>query len=285
MITTQQIRYENLIHFQQISQTLTHREEDAHYIDDIILNRPKFRRAIGPALQDTFLNLVSLLQVSSFFEIGVMNGRHTKIILANDEKCAVYSFEPNIYCFPSLIPLLENDRLTLVPFAVSSQSGFADFYFPLKVNGKDLKPMSGVSSLNRLNDKDAVENELKSQMVATISGKDYLEAHPDINPSSLALWIDTEGHAKDVLGGFGDHLSHIPIMIIEVEYGELFSSSPNWNDVIAILNQFDYCVVGRDFQTLGQCNILVVKSHLLDDVKIQEGLKSFNDLISLAKGI
>lgn len=230
-VTTNDIDYSKLVGFSDVLNKLFRISSlDEKSIERSIFLRPKLRRSFGPLLTETFFALAKNFHLKDFFEIGVMNGRHTSRILKMSD-WNVHSFEPNIYCYPSLVPLLNNQRLNLVPIAVSDTSGFADFYLPMNLLGKKLDKMSGVSSLNKstliVNDSDYFKN----LMVATISGKDYLD-HKKIDPSGCVLWIDTEGSGASVLKGFGDYLSLIPLLIIEVEYGPYFSSSPNWNDIL-----------------------------------------------------
>lgn len=283
-ITTNSIDYENLNGFTELLRNLTKCEhESPKTIEDTIFNRPKFRRTFGPMLSTLFLEVAKAINVTDLFEIGVMNGRHTIKIL-NKHFWNVHSFEPNIYCYPALVPLLENQRLNLVPFAVSDDSGFSEFNLPTRLLGKELNPMSGVSSLNKLLDTDAASSYIKSHTVATITGMDYIKLK-NLNPQHIGLWIDTEGSGASVLAGFGSYLNDIPVIIIEVEYAKHFTSSPNWNTVYEFLNQGNFSIIGRDWQTEGQCNLLCLNKSITDKVNIMNLFSEYKKLISQTKNL
>jgi FkbM family methyltransferase len=281
-ITTHDIAYSELVGFSDVLNKLFEISgHDDKYIEDKIFLRPKLRRSFAPLLMNAFFDLARNLQLRDIFEIGVMNGRHTSKILSMSD-WSVHSFEPNIYCYPSLVPLLTNERLTLIPFAVSDYSGFADFYLPMNFLGRKLDEMSGVSSLNKSSLVADDSDYFKNQMVATITGKNYLQ-QKKIDPNGVGLWIDTEGSGASVLKGFGDCLNLIPLMIIEVEYGPHFSSSPNWNKVFAMLDHYKFEIIGRDFQTEGQCNILCINKNKFSGVNVNHLMRDYNDLRSQSK--
>jgi FkbM family methyltransferase len=282
-ITTNDISYGDLSEFELLLKNIMGRtgKRSAKDIEDSIFNRPKYRRSFGPLLTKTFFNIAKFLNCADFFEIGVMNGRHTNKILQT-HSWIVHSFEPNLYCYPVLVPLLSNDRLNLIPFAVSDKTGFAEFHLPTKLLGRDLNPMSGISSLNKHLDSDASNSYIKSQLVATITGVDYLKLMKQVNPESLALWIDTEGSGASVLKGFGSELSRIPVLIIEVEYGRHFSSSPNWNSICQTLKDSGFEVVARDWQTEGQCNLLCLGKGVSNIISTTDIMNEYKQLAELA---
>lgn len=283
-LTTADINYDDLLAFAELSASLTHRDDSPRRIDELIFGRPKYRRSIGPSLVRCFIDVCKALGVSDIFEIGVMDGRHTRFLL-NAGNWDLHSFEPNPHCWASLLPLVESGRVRLLPFAVSASSGFAELRLPVRFLGKDVKPMSGISTLSTHLDDDAVLHELPSQLVATIAGEDYIRKFSKVRPSSLALWVDTEGNGSEVVKGFDDLMSEIPVAIIEVEYGPHFASSPNWNDVVGRLSESRHKLVGRDWQQEGQCNILTVNKDYISRPQISEALRPYLDSMLLCSNL
>jgi FkbM family methyltransferase len=279
-LTTKDINYSQLHFFLKFLRTLTKRKDDCCDIENVIFARPKYRRSIGPALVTTFLNLCRGVAVRDVFEIGVMDGRHTRLLLKSGD-WSVHSFEPNIHCIPALLPLTAEPRFRLVPFAVSNTTGFAELSIPLKFLGKDIGAMSGVSTLARHLDADANSYQLQPQIVATMCGRDYISRFAHVDPTSVALWVDTEGSGLEVLSGCREYLSQFPVVILEVEYGAHFSSSPNWNAVVKLLLESNHKIIGRDWQQEGQCNILSVRSDLMQHPCFDKATRDYFELMAL----
>lgn len=276
------INYRDLSGFKELTRQLTNRSDEPEAIESVIFQRPKYRRSISPELVRYFLQLARDKQVSDMFEIGVMDGRHTEMLLDANDWC-VHSFEPNPYCMPSLLRFANHDRHRLLPFAVSDTDGFAQLSLPSRFLGSDVPLMSGISTLKRHLDEDAASNELPAQLVATITGRTYIERFACCRPHSIALWIDTEGCALDVLLGFQELLKAIPLVIAEVEYGPHFSSGPNWNDVVMLLKQSGHSVIARDWQQEGQCNIVSLNEAAIRTTRNNDSGKTYFELMALCR--
>jgi hypothetical protein len=89
------------------------------------------------------------------------------------------------------------------------------------------------------------------------AGARYLET-AGIAGKPYCLWVDTEGHATEVLSGFGETLRYAEIVICELENTDLYNSGANADDIIQILSAVGHEIVFRDFQNYGACNIVSI---------------------------
>lgn len=86
---------------------------------------------------------------------------------------------------------------------------------------------------------------------------------------SFALWVDVEGMQKEVLTGAARVLENDNCKLIKIEVeDECFFSGQAWlaNDVYKHLKGLGYELVFRDFEYIGQYNLLFVKGDMLEQV-------------------
>lgn len=82
-------------------------------------------------------------------------------------------------------------------------------------------------------------------------------------PSSIALWIDVEGVAYEVLEGISGICDFVSVIHVEVETFAFWEGQHLWPDVLALMRDFGFSTVARS-QGDSQCNVIFVNSTFRD---------------------
>jgi len=232
---------------------MTQMEVRAKRIEEFITSSPKLRRFSVGQLQNIFVELCGALKVQGVVECGANDGRHTSTFLRRTG-ARVWAFEANPMAAHRLLPRCEA-RLTPVIAALGDGNGPVPFTQPLDQNGV---PVDGVSSLSSL--ADGMTGAWKFE-VMSIRFDDYVSSLTDA-PATWAAWIDVEGNADRVLEGFGRVLDAVQVALVEVENRRWWDREPSRERVVTALRDAGLEVVGRDWMTVGQHNVLVMRSGL-----------------------
>jgi FkbM family methyltransferase len=225
-----------------------------------ITNNAQLRKASLALSERVFVRLLSRLQIQLLIEAGAFDGRHSAKFLQYFEG-RILAFEPNIWCIRKMSDaLVENERYTLVPAALSDISEVLNFYVPKDVAGRQLSNASGISSIYKNN---ASTKFTKVQCSAVSLNQFRSSELRDI--SRAALWLDVEGNAIKALKGSDSIFSNVQIACIEVETDNVIDSGANADEVIQFLRIFGHRIIYRDFFNKGQCNILSVSNEVYSD--------------------
>jgi FkbM family methyltransferase len=159
-----------------------------------------------------FARLLRPLGISDICDVGSMNGADAVAFSAAAPEARVYAFEPNPgnYRLMALDRALQRRNIQVVPLAVSNRDGEAEFFLvAAEYSGGD--PRRGMSSLHRRTGDCAAVVPVRTTRLDT-----FLAARcgPDVR---LALWIDTEGSAYEVIEGLGHLAERVQILHVEVE--------------------------------------------------------------------
>jgi 2-O-methyltransferase len=161
-----------------------------------------------------FRRLVRILQIDVVCDIGSMDGADA---LAFRDACPhgqVYAFEANPRNARSMLadPRFERRRIEIVPAAVCDTDGMANFYI---VEPSTRATMwKGLSSLHRRAAAGYFETTVATVDTLTL---DSFFAGRELAKRRVALWIDTEGKAFEVLAGARELCSDVRVIHVEVE--------------------------------------------------------------------
>src|ERR1700728_4860692 len=169
-------------------------------------------QALGPLVvlntQRLFLQLLPLMRIDTVCDVGSMDGAAALKFRAAAPAARLHAFEPkpgNLRLMQANLALLDN-YINIVPLAVTNYDGYAQLYvtpaafFP----GESWR---GMSSLYRRFER----QELLSNVAVKTARLDSVlagELSPDLR---VALWIDVEGKAHDVIEGAGGLMRHVCI--------------------------------------------------------------------------
>ncbi len=90
-----------------------------------------------------------------------------------------------------------------------------------------------------------------------------LDAALDDVPGRVALWVDVEGAARQVLGGAGATLARTDVIMIEVETRPYWQGQWLHTDICAHLMGLGLVPVARDFEYIYQFNLLFLRPEAL----------------------
>ena len=163
-----------------------------------------------------FIRLLSRLQITAICDVGSMDGADTLAFHKAVPDSSIYAFEPN----PKNYRLMQSDgrlrarNIELVPMAASNYDGDADFFIVAAADSFEARLRRGMSSLyRRPNDWDVIESVLR---VKTTRLDTFLN-HKASGERRIALWIDAEGKAYEVIEGMTGILKNIHLIHVEVE--------------------------------------------------------------------
>lgn len=169
-----------------------------------------------------FAKLLSRLQISAICDVGSMNGADALTFSAAAPQSTVYAFEPN----PTNFRLMKANRalqernIQVLPLAVSNRDGEAEFFL-VEADYSQPDWRRGMSSLYQRSGEWAPA---RVERVRTTRLDTFL-AHNCPPPVRLALWIDAEGAAHEVIEGLSRVAEDVYLLHVEVETSPCIGSN------------------------------------------------------------
>ncbi len=202
-------------------------------------------RPVAPVVSTRrlFAALLPSIGVDAICDIGSMDGSDA---LRFREQCpgvAVIAFEANPRNFERMRnhPALEAADIRREPLAVSDTNGSADFFLVRiwpEVGGR-----RGMSSLYQRREVDQLEAIVRVQ---TTRLDTYLGQHAP-HATRVALWIDVEGKAFEVISGARDVLDKVQLLHVEVETLPLIADvQRTYSEVYALLESSGFVEIATD---------------------------------------
>ncbi len=161
-----------------------------------------------------FVRLLSDLRIDAVCDVGSMNGAEALTFGVAAPRSTVYAFEPNprnfqwmqAHCFSP------QRNIQLSPLAVSDHDGEAEFFL-VEADCTSGEPLCGMGSLYHRAEPYSPAQTIK---VRTTRLDTFLE-HRCPPDARLALWIDAEGKAYEVIEGLGNRAGNVQVIHVEVE--------------------------------------------------------------------
>ncbi|HEV7357424.1 MAG TPA: FkbM family methyltransferase, partial [Steroidobacteraceae bacterium] len=197
-----------------------------------------------------------------------MDGADAMVFRDSVPESCVYAFEPNPRNLRLMQedPLLQVRNIQIVPFAVTNYDGEAEFFLvDADYSRSDYR--RGMGSLYRRSDgwAPAAVVPVKATRLDTFLA-DKCAPH-----SRLALWIDSEGKAHEVIEGMTGIADRVHLLHIEVETTPCIGTSQKlYADVKAQLWRLGFTEIGTDQARLErQFNALFVRSDVSPDMRFR----------------
>ncbi|NEO52693.1 MAG: FkbM family methyltransferase [Okeania sp. SIO3B5] len=219
-------------------------------------------------LVDFFLNTTKLLKPNYFFDIGSRDGSTSIAVKKGLPTVKCCAFEANINNYESFKERKEFNELSIdyKYLAISNHNGFADFHIPTELNGQKLDKNIGNSSLMI-----STHPSCKYQVTRVECSKlDNFCLNNRINidkDQNLALWIDVEGAALQVLEGANKCLTQTSIILVEVEEYPHWTGAALADEITSKLISNNFIPVARDFEYSMQYNLIFIHSNYLNKCK------------------
>lgn len=219
--------------------------------------------------QRLFVKLLSTMRVSVVCDVGSMNGADSLTFRDAVPESSVYAFEPNPENFRRMQAnrVLQGRNIQVVPLAATNYDGEADFFL---VEADYSRPDSprGMSSLYRRSDQrtmPAAVARVKTTRLDTFLA-DKCTPH-----TRLALWIDTEGKAYEVIEGLNGVADQTLLLHVEVETEPCIGSNQRlYPEVKSLLQRLGFAELATDLApSRVQFNALFVRSDLFAGKRLQ----------------
>ncbi len=179
-----------------------------------------------------------------WLDVGAHLGQTTVEFAQNSPWISVYAFEPNLKLAAQQFGTLEN--FTVIPMAVTSRDGFADFYLNiadatsslLTFNPDELREWIGGDQIK-------IEKVVK---VPTIRLDTFLNAMNIANVDYVK--IDTQGADFDVVLSLGDRLKDVKKIKLEVAItpAQLYNGAHSKVEIVDYLTQKGFVLVDTELQ-------------------------------------
>jgi FkbM family methyltransferase len=197
-----------------------------------------------------------------------MNGEEAMLFRDALPRSSIYAFEPNPDNLRLMRANLEIDALNIeiVPLAASNCDGDAEF-FVVEADYSRGDYRRGMSSLYRRAEKWAPKTVLTvraARLDSFLAGKSAADAR-------LALWIDAEGKAYEVIEGMAGVAGRVDLIHVEVETSPCIGVNQKlYPDVRALLQGLGFTEFASDRTRLvDQFNAIFIRADLPSRMMIQ----------------
>jgi FkbM family methyltransferase len=189
-------------------------------------------------------------------DIGSMDGSDSKRFRTLVPRAEIVAFEGNPYNYQAMLsdPQIGRRGIRVENRLVSDGEGESSFFVQRPTGTGNFN--RGASSMTRRDQIGATTEEVRLQSVSVESF--LLREYP--RASSVALWVDVEGHAHTVFGGLGSVADRVKLIHVEVETGELWSGQKLEADVLRLASSLGFVAVARGAHSLQRDVILVSHS-------------------------
>jgi FkbM family methyltransferase len=208
------------------------------------------------------------MQISAVCDIGSLNGADALTFRDAVRESSVYAFEPN----PDNFRLMEANQafqernIQLVPLAATNYDGEAEFFL-VEADYSQRDSRRGMSSLHRRSGEwtPAAVVRVKTTRLDTFLAD---KCPPHVR---LALWIDTEGTAYEVIEGITRMAERVYLLHVEVETSPCIGSNQKlYPEVKALLQRLGFAELATDQAPSHiQFNTLFVRCDLSAGMQLQ----------------
>lgn len=188
-----------------------------------------------------FYLLLHKKKIDTVIEIGSRDGRESLKFKMVKRSLRIHSIEANEDNYQEMIKnkKLQDKRIQLHYLAISDYDGQVDFK---KVKAKDLDSKGNSSILQKIK---ASEEEVEIQTVECRKLDSFIQQHCK-NSKRIALWIDVEGFAWQVLNGLGTYIDKVVLIHTEVELKEFWEKQKLKADVSQLCQEKGFYEIAND---------------------------------------
>lgn len=188
--------------------------------------------------------LLRPMRIEVVCDVGSMDGADALRFRERLPSARIYAFEanPENYKRMAVDPALRERSIQVLPFAVGDANGTAEFFL---VGADYSRPNDsrGMSSLYRRTDQFAP---VAVAQVKTVRLDSFL-TNEHAAHARVALWIDTEGAAYEVIAGMQGVLRQVQVLHVEVEAAPLIGAEQKlYPDVKSLLHAMGFSELATD---------------------------------------
>ena len=211
--------------------------------------------------------LLPALEINQVCDIGSLDGSDALAFRVALPRADILAFEANPENFHLMQSnaVLREKGIRLAPVAIANRDGEAEF-FVVKVD--DENPCRGMSSLQRRrprSDYSLVPTAVKTMRLDTVLGDRNV---PELR---LALWIDVEGSAYEVIEGATRVLDKVQLLHVEVETTAYIAEGQRiYPEVSGLLDERGFVELATDERSdKAQFNALFVRRDLSPETRAE----------------
>jgi len=201
--------------------------------------------------------LLRLLEPDLVLDIGSQDGADSKRFRKLLPEAEIVAFEGNPSHYGAMLEDSEiaYKRIRVVHSLVSDTQGKRAFFVQRPMAGAR-HFNRGTSSLTRREEEGAIAEEilLDSTRIESFLGREYPSS------SSVALWVDVEGHAYSVLEGMDGAMDRVKLVHVEVETSEMWPKQKIEADVLRLVESMDLVLLARGADSAQRDLILAQRS-------------------------
>lgn len=201
-----------------------------------------------------FHTLLSLLKPAVILDIGSMDGSDSRKFKALVPTADVIAFEanPNNYQAMCANTTLQHAGIRVVNRLVSNQEGVRTF-FVQQPTDTATSVNRGTSSAMRRSEQgmDTLEVTLDAVRIDSFLAQEY----PDKKP--IAMWIDVEGHAYEVLESLRGKKDDVYLIHVEVETKEIWPGQKIEHEILVLAQSMGFIPIARGAHAVQRDLILI----------------------------
>ncbi len=206
-------------------------------------------------LDELFHDLVRLSGPDTFVEAGAFDAAASRRVRRELPTTRVVAFEANPHSHAHFRADAEAAGVEYLNVALSDSPGTVTLQLVTRRGGMPVDPVRGDHSLRTRTRAGAEDDDIAYEQVdvAAVALDDVL---PEVG--RVAMWVDVEGAAAEVLGGATSVLGRCDVVKIEVEEELFWEGQWRSRDVLAHLIGHGLLPVARDIQGVNQYNVIAL---------------------------
>lgn len=225
-----------------------------HKISKSKFHRKAAGRKTAHWLDETFFLMLRHLETDYLVECGAHEASASVRFVRDGGKRAL-AIEANPVTFATKTKVAERQNgVIAVNLGVASRPGHLDFHIPQD------NSLDGSASFLRKPDVEYRSERVPVDTLDNIAGRYFSE------PGRMALWVDVEGLAGEVLGS-GSSLLRSPQCValkVEVESKPFWSGQELGSQLVGSLSEWGFTPVLRDIEYDSQFNIVFLRTSLVE---------------------
>lgn len=223
-----------------------------------------------------FLLLLKTMPLDLICDVGSNNGYHSLLFRKTLPFARIIAFEANPRNADMMLADIElqNHNIEVQHKAVSNHNGTTNFHVVPLSTTEDLSGRSSIRAKRNQKNVGSHQEPVKTVRLDTFIS--YLQP----TPSSIALWVDVEGSAYEVLEAIEKVRETIKIVHVEVETQEMWQGQKLKTDVIALMQSMGFHLLARGFDEIQHDLVFINKAEYVKSPLRFKGVVFFSFILT-----
>lgn len=201
------------------------------------------------AVANLFFTIASQAKIENLLEIGAYDAETSRRFVGANPDARAYAYEASELVFNRTMANGISERMEMYNSAIGSKNGETTFFIP-----KSEQLQVWGSTRRRAGNIETVE-----ATVPIITLDEAANRIPHISAErDIAMWVDVEGSAHDVIkGGYNALQNRVSMIYMEINDFETYEGSATALDILEDLLKLGFIPIARDNQFHDAWNLLV----------------------------